>query len=448
VTTTDQARLTRPRPVVHFTASSGWINDPYGIAWVDDRYHLYFQAVPGQVLWGPDCHWGHAVSTDLLHWEEQPLALVPQPFEVGCWSGSVVHDVEPPRIFYTRVRGESWEIGSVAVATLDRTTGEWRSSEQDVVIDAPPDDLGLRCFRDPFVFRHDDGWVMLMAAAMPGETAAVLQYRSTDLWEWSYDGVLASRVSDHSDAVWTGSLWECPQLIRVGRHWVLLVSVWAEGELYHVAASVGAYDGHAFTPGPWQRITHGESAYAMSAFTDRDGEACVMSWLREEPRNNRALTERAGAHSIVSRIDIDEAGRIVLRPHPAVDASRSQLPLRRAPDASLTTVDVGAAAVDVVARASAGFRCDVREADRTRASLTIRDVEEGLVLERPGFSTQRMSLHDDGDLRIVLDADIIEIFTPRGYGAYRIAPATEPPATAIRLAAPGGLPTIYLLSSD
>ena len=46
------AEAARPRPSVHFTADEGWINDPYGVAWVDGSYHLYYQAVPGQVTWG------------------------------------------------------------------------------------------------------------------------------------------------------------------------------------------------------------------------------------------------------------------------------------------------------------------------------------------------------------------------------------------------------------
>src|SRR3712207_1073106 len=94
----DDRRMTRPRPRLHFTADAGWINDAYGIAWVDGCYQLYYQYVPGQVVWSPHCQWGHAKSTDLVHWSERPPALLPQDFELGCWSGSVVHTSEPPRI--------------------------------------------------------------------------------------------------------------------------------------------------------------------------------------------------------------------------------------------------------------------------------------------------------------------------------------------------------------
>src|SRR3954451_9202629 len=142
----------RPRPRVHFTAADGWINDPYGVAWVDGCYHLYYQAIPGRVTWAPNCHWGHARSKDLIHWEERPLALAPQAFEVGGWSGSIVDDAEPPLIFYTRVTADNWEIGQVAVATYDVVTASWRTSADHVVVPGPPPQLNVVAFRDPNVF--------------------------------------------------------------------------------------------------------------------------------------------------------------------------------------------------------------------------------------------------------------------------------------------------------
>ena len=65
--------VTRPR--LHFTARTGWINDPLGLSFHGGRYHLFFQYVPGQTQWGPEQCWGHATSDDLLHWIEQPVAL-------------------------------------------------------------------------------------------------------------------------------------------------------------------------------------------------------------------------------------------------------------------------------------------------------------------------------------------------------------------------------------
>ena len=419
----------RPRPRIHFTADDGWINDPYGVAWIDGQYHLYYQAVPGRVTWAPNCHWGHARSDDLVHWTAQSMALVPQDFEVGCWSGSVVDDTEPPTIFYTRVAGDDWELGKVAVATLDRDANVWRTRACDVVVDGPPAELNLHSFRDPHVFRSAHGWTMLMAAALPDGSAATLQYRSADLRDWTYDGILCSRPDNPADEVPTGGLWECPQLFPIGDRWVLVVSVSDRRDLLHVAAAVGSYDGRTFRPDSWQRLTHGSSAYAMTAFTDRDGRRCVLSWLREEPLENEALTERAGALSIVSTLTLGPTGLLVLRPHPDVDAARGPALTGPGP-----RYEVGAAAADLSTIVSPGTWCEIVENGAPRARLSC-DPAGGLVtIDRPGFPPGHLPVpNGDAPIRLVLDADIVEVFTEAGYGAYRIRPAAEPSTTGILL---------------
>ena len=156
--------MTRPRPHVHFTAESGWINDPYGIAWIGDRYHLYYQAVPGSVTWSANCHWGHAQSLDLVRWVEQPVALAPQAFEVGCWSGSVVQEADPPTIFYTRVVSpEDIDMGQVAVARLMRRVRPGARPETTWWLRGRRLSW-IRLFR-PDVVRTTWGWRMYVAAA-------------------------------------------------------------------------------------------------------------------------------------------------------------------------------------------------------------------------------------------------------------------------------------------
>jgi beta-fructofuranosidase len=282
----DRVAGVRVRPSVHFTATEGWINDPYGITWDGEQYHLFYQAIPGRVTWAPNCHWGHAVSPDLVRWTELPLALVPAPDEVGCWSGSAVLDQSPAVLLYTRVAGEDWGQGQVAIARPTPDGSSWDTAAADVLIAGPPAELGAHAFRDPYVWRTDDGWNMLMAAGLPDGSGAALQYRSADLMTWEYQGILAQRNGSEQDGAWTGKLWECPQLFPLGDAWVLLVSVWNDDVLCYVAGAIGDYDGARFVPCSWQRLTYGSSAYAMSAFTDRDGRWCVLSWPREEPQND------------------------------------------------------------------------------------------------------------------------------------------------------------------
>ena len=106
--------LEEHRPVSHFTSAYGWINDPNGPVYYEGRYHLFFQHNPADSVWG-NMHWGHAVSSDLLHWRELPSALFPKGDD-ACYSGSAVVDWnnvsglqtgnEPPLLIFSPARAE------------------------------------------------------------------------------------------------------------------------------------------------------------------------------------------------------------------------------------------------------------------------------------------------------------------------------------------------------
>lgn len=104
------------RPFVHFTPQSGWLNDPNGMIRYHGTYHMFYQYNPCGPEWG-NMHWGHAVSKDLLHWEEKDIALFPD--ETGTmYSGSAIEDVgnvsaqragenSPILLFYTAAGGQN-----------------------------------------------------------------------------------------------------------------------------------------------------------------------------------------------------------------------------------------------------------------------------------------------------------------------------------------------------
>jgi beta-fructofuranosidase len=419
---------------VHLTADDGWINDPYGVVWTGDRYHVFYQAIPGRVTWAPNCGWGHAESPDLVRWREHAPALVPQDFELGCWSGSVVADATPPRSFYTRIVGDNWAQGLVATATGDMSLRTWMTGAEDVVV-ADASDLGVRTFRDPYVFRHGSEWVMIVGAGLSDGSGGAVQYRSSDLRVWVCDGLLAVRPSDRADAVWTGSVWECPQLFPLGDSWVLLVSVWDEDILYYTAAAVGDYDGRRFVPRGWQRLTYGSCSYAMTAFADRDGRRCVMSWLREEPQNDPTLAVRAGAHSVAAVLVHTHDGSLALTPHPDLAALAPQELLPRAV-AGETRIPYGVGAVELTFAPSPGQVLHVTDGVAVLAVLEFGETSPELRITRPGRPDGSVPVTGRRELRILLDADLLEVFGAGGYGAFRIGVASQPDDVELVATAP------------
>ena len=174
------------RPVLHFTAETGWINDPHGMAFHNGEYHLFHQYVPDSLVWAPNCHWGHATSPDLCTGHDT-AAIAPGDGDDGIWTGSLVQDGEETRIFYTSVVQPNLGLGRVRLATPD--DDNWETWTKGDIVVRPPKDLDLIAFRDPFVIREEDEWRMFVGAATRDGDALALTYTSDDLTTWDYDGV-------------------------------------------------------------------------------------------------------------------------------------------------------------------------------------------------------------------------------------------------------------------
>lgn len=103
------------RPQFHFTPKQNWMNDPNGLIYYNDIYHLFYQYNPGNITWGA-MSWGHATSRDLTHWTHQPVALLargyPDNITEMFFSGSVVADTQNTSGF-----GSGGKVPLVAVYT-------------------------------------------------------------------------------------------------------------------------------------------------------------------------------------------------------------------------------------------------------------------------------------------------------------------------------------------
>lgn len=413
--------VTRGREQLHFTASSGWINDPQGICWVKDRYHLFYQYNPQGPRWAAECQWGHAESTDLISWVDRPVALVPRAGERGCWSGCTIIQNGQPTIVYTSIETQDIGHGRITLAHPDADLTRWTSTDQDIIVDGPPADLGVQHFRDPYIFATDAGWTMIVGAGTGDGTALAVQYTSTDAQDWTYTGILCSREESQTDGVWTGAVWECPQLIRIGDDWALIVSVWQNHQVFYVAGAVGSYDGSTFVPERWGRLTHDDCCYAMTSFRDIQQRPCVMSWLREPTDHNADSSLWAGSLSLPAIIEITPERALSLTPHPNLAAHHGAPALHAGPATEITVPypPTGGLDIELTLPTDGQTTLCLNQGDQQHARIVADAHTQTLLVERAGQPDSTLPM-PSSNVRMVLDTDLIELYGGAGTAAFRI----------------------------
>lgn len=376
----------RPRPLLHFTPVSGWINDPLALTWHNGQYHLFFQYVPQRTTWAPDCRWGHATSPDLITWTEHTPALEPGDGDDGIWSGSIaVDDDGQPTIFYTSVKVPDFGIGTIRTATpSDDDWITWTKGE--VAVEAPP--LDLIAFRDPFLLRDDGRWRMLVGTALKGGDAAASSFVSDDLRTWTFEGLAASRNTREIEPVWTGALWECPQIFSIDGRDVMVTSVWQDDELHYVVYAIGLFVDGKFVAEHWGRLTYGDSYYAPSFFRDRDGMPCLIFWMRGVIDEDSG---RASALSVPHLLRLD-GDILVAAPHPSVGLVASR---ERTTSRASTRVSIHEGTEWAVTNAT-----DTLIFSRNGATVSCSWM--GVVTAVPATS---------GEVEILVDAETVELFT-------------------------------------
>ncbi|NCA85203.1 MAG: glycoside hydrolase family 32 protein [Clostridia bacterium] len=299
----------------HFTPDSMWMNDPNGMVYYNGEYHLFYQYYPDDAVWGP-MHWGHAISTDLVHWEHLPVALFPD--EHGwIFSGSAVVDykntsglgtAEAPALvaIFTYHNPEiekegrdNFQTQGLAYSTDRGRT--WHKYAQNPVLDNP----GIRDFRDPKVMWYQAGkkWIMTLAAQ-----DHIAFYSSPNLIDWTAESDYGKTEGAH------GGVWECPDLFPMTidgqQKWVLLVSINPGGINGGSATQyfIGDFDGKTFinenAPETVLWVDWGKDNYAgvtWAGIPDEDGRRIFIGWMSNWQYATTVPTERWRSASTLPR---------------------------------------------------------------------------------------------------------------------------------------------------
>lgn len=278
---TPASRDEQYRPQVHFTPASNWMNDPNGMVYADGVWHLYYQYNPSGNDWG-NMSWGHSISTDLMHWEDKPVAMTRNEWG-DIFSGSAIVDKDNVAgfganailAFYTGT--EPAQQQCMAYSTDGGLT--YTQYSGNPVISNP----GIGDFRDPKVFFHKETnkWIMCLAL---GWEHKIEFWGSENLKNWNK---LSEFTIDNARV--NQGQFECPDLVKLpyngGEKWVLIVSNNPGGVAGGSATEyfIGDFDGTTFTPDPldyplW--LDYGADNYAGVTWSNApDNRTILIGWM-------------------------------------------------------------------------------------------------------------------------------------------------------------------------
>ena len=220
------------RPIYHYVNPENTLNDPNGLCFWQDRWHLFYQACPPE---DPRQHWGHAISDDLIHWQDLPYAIYPNP-EERCYSGAAL--VEEDRVIAIY---HGTKVGNMVAVSHDPLLLNWEKLTGAPVIPKASADgspLPYRVF-DPCIWKKGDHYYALSGSTLPHaasgkRTRANFLFRSPNLVDWEY---LHPFVEDDRFTL-IGDDGACPYFWPIGdRHILLFYSHMSGGQ-----ALLGDYD--------------------------------------------------------------------------------------------------------------------------------------------------------------------------------------------------------------
>lgn len=256
------------RPLLHFTADRGWINDPNGLVYQDGVYHLYFQYNPMNTQW-QNMSWGHSVSRDLLHFQQVDTVMYPDEHGTIFSGCSIVNEhglLDLPQdallFCYSAAGGNSkWSEGKFFEQRIAYSVDGGKSL---VKMDEPAIGVIERDTRDPKVFWHEESKAYIMVLWIKDNVFGI--FRSQNLQEW-----------EETDRLDLPDGWECPDLFCLD----------CEGEKVWVFTSAdgyywsGKFDGYRFTcESGRKKVYTGRLAYAAQTYSGVQGRIISVPWLR------------------------------------------------------------------------------------------------------------------------------------------------------------------------
>ncbi|MFT8470227.1 MAG: GH32 C-terminal domain-containing protein [Oenococcus sp.] len=269
------------KPLYHFSAPVGWINDPNGLIFFQNKCHLFYQYNPYSTQWD-DMHWGHAVSNDLLHWENLPVALAPDHDydKSGVFSGSAIEKDGRLYLMYTGHVVDQGIVTETQNIAYSDDGIHFQKYAGNPVIDARQLPTGSLTsdFRDPKLFAYNDRYYAVVASAKDGH-GQILLFQSEDLLQWRFTSTLLDSRPE------LGIMAECPDLFQTSNgHWGLVFSaIIGDGQpnVVHLASGDINWETATFDLAKISVLDQGPDFYAPQSFAYH-GKRILIPWLRND----------------------------------------------------------------------------------------------------------------------------------------------------------------------
>jgi sucrose-6-phosphate hydrolase SacC (GH32 family) len=424
-------------PTYHLTGPESWINDPNGPIHLDGRYHLFYQYDPivrgadGEWVRSNRC-WGHAVSDDLIRWEDWPVAMWPDtPYDYGgVYSGNVVLDDDG--IACALYTGSTTGNALDEYGILARSRDGMLTWEKQLVMDVsqrPNPDTPVH--HDGYVWKKGETWYQLIGGTTGGSPesrqGAAWLWTSTDLGNWRLNGNIAPSLRYRE-------FWELPYLIELDGRQVLLVG---SGN----PCWIGTFDDESLVFAPDhsdpQDLDPGHYYSFNLNMTDEKGPGgsrrqLMHGWVTGPASPSASTPYWEGAHSIPRVLSL-KGDRVWQEPIPEIERIRGR---HRAPAAAGELGDISGIQSDAleirltfapgtVGTCGMKVRVSPGGADFTRVYFdcaTRRFGVDGPTLDRNAaafaaheFSRSvsqesRLAPEAPIELRIFVDRSIIEVF--------------------------------------
>ncbi len=460
------------RPVFHLTPQVGWMNDPNGLCMYQGRFHIFYQYNPYDTHWS-DMHWGHAVSDDLLTWENLPAALAPDKSydKNGCFSGGAVELSDGRHLLlYTGVEERENEDGTKETfQTQNVAIGDgvdYEKFEANPVMDASllPEGASTVDFRDPKLWRENDGSFRCVLGSRPSDgSGQILLYESDDAISWRFVSILAKNRNRF------GKMWECPDFFKLDGKYVILTSpqdMLPMDMEYHNGNGnlclIGSLDEKTktFVEESDHAIDYGIDFYATQTIEMPDGRRVMIGWLKNWDACMESTHEKWNSQLSIPRELSIHGDRLYQWPIRELDAHRAN-PIEHKGvliDGEKKLSGISGRVVDMELLIDAfdqkkvfyEFEMRIAENDDYHTSIFFRPRDRVIKLDRKFSGSRRAVVHQrrcliaDGaatsgklSLRIIMDRYSVEVFINDGMQVMSMEIDTELSAEGISFRSDG-----------